>query len=284
MKMTKRTILLPAALLLLSGCASPQQNEYTAFTEAGSGYADAVTKVLDAAEKAHVDASSWKIVDVKEKVGVVSEKKYRELTEVDEDYIKIIARLQDHAVFFGRYLNLLDALARSDAPVRTKAAIEGVIGGMAALSPQSASPSPVPSAIGAIFVDASIRKELQDELIKRKTIILKELELQKKLLTALKEHISLALKEVKETKERQLLLLPLTTDGSLAKPEEWVKKRQDILFMAKTAEDIGSAIDIVDKMSRTFETLTTDKDVMGRINALISDIERIAAVADALNS
>ncbi len=287
MKLTKRAMIIPAAsLLLLSGCASPPRSEYAAFAQAGAGYADAMTKVLDAAGKAQVDSTSWGIVDAKteEKAGTGSVKeKYRELTKVDEERIKTIGRLQGHAILFGKYLRLLNELATSDAPDRTKTEIEGVIKGMAELSSRPVTPSPAVSAVAEIFVDASIRKELKDELIKRKHVILKELELQNELLATLGEQVSHALTLVKATKERQLLLVPLAADGALAKPEEWVAKRRDIIYMDKTVKELGSAQDVVDEMSRTFNDLTTGKDVTGRINALIIDIEHIVAVADALN-
>jgi hypothetical protein len=285
MKLIKRAMIIPvASLLLLSGCATPPTREYADFAQAGSKYATAVDKLLDAAGKAQVDSTSWGIVDVKEKTGVVSEKKYRELTKIDEEHIEIIGKLQGHARLFGRYLKLLNELATSDAPGRTKTEIEGVIKGMAELSSRPVTPSPAVSAVAEIFVDASIRKELKDELIKRKHVILKELELQKELLATLGEQVSHALTLVKGTKEQQLLLVPLAVDGALAKPEEWVAKRRDIIYMEETAKELGTAQEVAEEMSNTFEALTTGKDVAGRINALIIDIERIVAVADALNS
>lgn len=286
MKLTKRAMIIPAtSLLLLSGCAltTPPKSEYADFAQAGAGYADAVGKLLDAAGKAQVDSTSWGIVDAKE-MDKVSVEKYRELTKVDEKRIETIERLQGHARLFGRYLRLLNELATSDAPGRTKTEIEGVIKGMAELSSRPVTPSPAVSAVAEIFVDASIRKELKDELIKRKHVILKELELQKELLATLGEQVSHALTLVKGTKERQLLLVPLAADGALAKPEEWVAKRRDIIYMDTTAKELGSAQEVAEEMSKTFEVLTTGKDVSGRINALIIDIERIVAVADALNS
>jgi hypothetical protein len=153
------------------------------------------------------------------------------------------------------------------------------------LSPQAALSSPVGPAVTEIFVDARIRKALKEELVIRKPVILKELELQNELLVTLEKYISDDLKKVQEIKEQQIVILPLETEASLTKPEEWVEKRRDILFMAKDAqENISAARQIVHSMSVTFEAITTDKDVAGSINALIIDIERIVAVADALNS
>ncbi len=288
MKLTKRAMILPAAsLLLLSGCGllnTPQRNEYAAFAQAGAGYTEAVGKVLDAAGKAQVDATSWNIVDIKEKSGTMSEEEYKALTEVDKERIKILKDLQGHAVLFGEYLSLLNKLAGSEAPGKIKAEIEGVFKGMAALSPQAALSSPVVPAVTEIFVDARIRKELKEELGNRKRVILKELKLQNELLTTLERHILNDLNTVQKMRERQFVILPLAAEAPLAKPEEWVAKRRDIFFMAKEAENINAARQIVHNMSVTFEAITTDKDVVGSINALIIDIERIVAVADALNS
>lgn len=288
MKLTKRAMILPAAsLLLLSGCGllnTPQRSEYAAFAQAGAGYTEAVGKVLDAAGKAQVDATSWSIVDIKKKSGTMSEEEYKALTEVDKERIKILKELQGHAVLFGEYLSLLNKLAGSDSPGRIKAEIEGAFKGMAALSPHAALSSPVGPAVTEIFVDARIRKELKEELVNRKRVILKELELQNELLTTLERHILNDLNTVQKIRERQFVILPLAAEAPLAKPEEWVAKRRDIFFVAKEAENINAARQIVHNMSVTFEAITTDKDVVGSINALIIDIERIVAVADALNS
>ncbi|MCI5166696.1 MAG: hypothetical protein D3903_11520 [Candidatus Electrothrix sp. GM3_4] len=289
MNLTRNIMLIPLAALLLTGCAQPPKSEYAAFAQAGSGYATAVGKLLVVAGKVQVDSSSWIVVKNKDTFGVVSEKSYRGLTDQDKKRLKIIRNLQSHAVLLGKYFDHLNSLATSDAPERTKASIEGLIASMTKLAPQlNASYPDVFKALPQltnIAVDIKIRGALREELNKRKDVIRRQLVIQDRLLTRLRADITTALNTEAGIKEDLFVIAPLLDKKTLEKPEAWVTKRHEVIYLlpVKVAE-LESASKAAGNMKEAFEILLSGKDALGRINALIKDIESILAVVDAVNS
>lgn len=290
MKLTKRAMIIPAAslFLLLSGCAQPQRSEYADFAQAGSKYAAAVDQLLVAAGEAQVDATSWTLVADKKDIGTVNDATYQQKTKDDTERLAVIKKLREHAGLLSVYFGHLESLATSDAPERTKGAIQGVVKGMTDLSKGLNTLQPnVFNALPPltnIVVDAKIRGALREELDKRKDVIRKELEIQEALLSALKYQISHALKISQSIKEQEVVLAPLQADSPLEKPEDWVLKRHAVVYMATTVDELNSAINAAKKMREAFEGLLSGEDTTGRINALIIDIESILAVVDAINS
>lgn len=297
MKLTKRAMIIPAASLLLGGCGlltTPPKSEYVDFAQAGSGYADAVGKLLVAAGKAQVDATSWTLVANKKDTGPVTNATYEQKTKDDTERLAVIKRLRDHAWLLGNYFGHLEALATSDSPDRTKGAIQGVMKGISHLSKElNASYPDVFNALpqlASIAVDAKIRGALRDELDARKDVIRKELQIQEAVLTVLEGQISHALTLAKEIKEQDVVLAPLQIPCAednkpcpLEKPEEWVAKRHAVVYMATTVEEVNSARKAAKKMREAFEALLSGEETKGRINALIIDVESILAVTEAIH-
>lgn len=290
MNTTRSILFISIASLLLSGCATPQRSEYATLAQAGSGYAAAVDKLLVAAGEAQVDSSSWTLVSARELTGVVSKEKYRERAKEDAERLITIKRLREHAGLLADYFGELESLATSDAPEETKKSVEGVVKSIDVLSSELQTSSPnvfeaLPP-LAKIVVDTKIRRALRNELEKRKNVIRKELQFQKVLLEILGDQISRALRETKDIKEQEIILKPLLYgDSPLAKPETWVAKRREVMYLPLRVEEVKSASKIAEKMNEVFEDLLSGKvDSVDRINALITDIESLLAVADAINS
>jgi hypothetical protein len=296
MKLTKRAMIIPAASLLLGGCGlltTPPKNEYAAFAEAGSGYTEAVGKVIDAAGKAQVDSSSWLFVKNKDSGGV-SEESYNDLTEQDGNRLKILQHLKDHSNLLGLYFHQLNSLATSDATEKTKGAIEGVVKHLADLSPALNASYPDVSnslpQLTSIAVDLHIRGTLREELDKRKDVIRKELCIQELLLKRLSKDIADGLQKEVKIKEYFLVKRPITSKDPLEKPEEWVAQRRETLYLPAAtlpaaANEAHAAGKVAEEMRKTFEALLTgDKDAMAQINALVKNIKSILAVAKASKS
>ncbi|MCI5150033.1 MAG: hypothetical protein D3916_11710 [Candidatus Electrothrix sp. MAN1_4] len=284
MNIIRSTIIIPVAALLLSGCATPQRSEYAAFAQAGSGYAAAVDKLLVAAGEAQVDSTSWTLVGDKNDGGI-DEATYKKRTQEDIDRLTELRRLRTHAQLLGNYFVQLEVLATSDAPDRAKSAIKGVVKSITDLSLSSSEALPALPTLGRGIVDANIRAALKEELTsERKEVLRKELQLQKVLLTQLSGQIAVALKEAKQIKEFDLVITPLIAGGSpLVKPENWVAKRHEVMYMSETVEELKLAATAACKMQVTFDALLSGEDVTGSINSLIIDIERILTIAEAIN-
>lgn len=275
-------IVVPLVGLILTGCATAP-TEYTAFAQAGAGYAAAVDKLLTSAGVAQVDSTSWTLIMEKATTGM-NDEIYGEKDQADKARLKVISRLRIHARLLARYFGYLESLATSDAPEKTKIAIEGVVANLEKLPlsmPSSVSALP---AFGKIAVSFRIKKALRQELDKRKDIIRNELKLQEELLKELTGDITHALALEKSAKEQQLVMDPITSEDPLKSEEKWVLTRREVVYMPITVEEMQLASGAARKMREAFEALLSGEDASGRINALITDVESILDVIDAINS
>lgn len=289
MNITRSILIIPLAAFLLSGCAAQQRSEYAAFAQAGSEYAAAIDKVLVAAGQAQVDNTSWRLVEFNRKFPIADEE-YQKQTDVDVERLTVIRDLRFHAQELAKYFSKLNLLATSDTPERTSASIDGVVNNLTVLSsalrastPETFSSLPP---LAEIVVDGRIRKILRDELEKRKDTIREELRVQEVILNVLKKDIAHLLALSKDIRERTVVLAPLQTGAPLAKPEEWVKKRREVMYLQEQVEELSDAHDLAGNMTETFNALLSGdkKDAVTRINMLLDDIEDLLEIADAIKS
>jgi hypothetical protein len=263
---------------LLAGCVTPPRSEFSTFAQAGSGYAVAVDRLLLAAGTAQVDSSSWSMVAEKEDTGM-DEASYNKVNQEDLARLHEIERLRLHAQLLGQYFGMLEALATSDSPQKTKDAIEGIIKDLKDLKlkpPQGAEALPV---LGELAADLAIRKALYEELKKRKETIRAELFIQEQLVKELRNQITGALNRQKQMQEYTLVVKPIVGKEPLTSPEKWVSTRQKVVYMAVTVEELGKASQSATKLREAFEGLISGEVTIGRLNALISDIEGLLAIA-----
>lgn len=268
--------------LFLFGCVPPR-SEFTAFARAGSGYAVAVDKLLVASGIAQVDSTSWTLVNERQTTGM-DDKTYDTKREQDLLRLTQIERLRQHARLLGQYFGLLEALATSDAPDRTKTAIEGVVSNLNKLTKDLPPITSELSVIGQVATALKIRSALKDELNQRKETIRKSLAIQEQTLLALKEQITHALELSKSTQEQTLVIKPLLSDQVLKDPEQWVSTRRRIFYTLLTLHELSAASVAATKLREAFEGLITGETSIGRINSLLTDIEGLLSVAESIKS
>jgi hypothetical protein len=269
-------------LCLVSGCATPR-TEFSTFAQVGGSYAVAVDKLLVTAGTAQVNSTSWSMVAEKEDTGMDKEN-YRERNKADVDRLQVIERLRRHTRLLGQYFGMLEALATSDAPQRTKGALEGIMKGLQGLNlqlPQNVDALP---AMGNIVVDLRIRQALQEELNNRKETIRKELFLQEQLLKNLRKQITFALESQQQKQEYTLVVEPLVNKIKFTNPEKWVATRHKIVYMSTTVEELDQASQTATKLREAFEGLLSGEMTIGRLNALIYDIQALLSIAEAIKS
>ncbi|MDM8553542.1 hypothetical protein QUF75_02295 [Desulfococcaceae bacterium HSG7] len=270
-------------LLFLVGCAIPTKNEFTTFAQTGSSYAVAVDKLLVAASAAQVDSTSWTLVQERNTTGMDDDTYFKKNKE-DIDRLAVIVRLRRHAQFLGQYFVLLETLATSDTPDRTKTAIDGVV---SELNKIKAELSPVVAAlpaIGKVAIDLKIRAALREELNFNKKTIRAHLVVQEQLLKELANQIKHALKLNKSVRERTLVVDKIVAKKKLKNPEKWVSARRKVFFTSLTIDDLGVASLTATKLREAFESLISGEMTIGRINALITDVEGLLSIAETINS
>lgn len=266
---------------LMIGCATPPKSEFATFAQVGTGYAVAVDKLLSAAGTAQVDSTSWTLV-VERRVTGMDDKTYSDKNRSDLSRLEQISRLRQHAQLLGQYFGLLEALASSDAPERTKASIEGIVSELNNLR-QGMPPlvSALPQ-IGSVAVDFKIRLALREELDKRKDVIREHLTIQEQMLQELNKQIKHALSLSKEAQEQILVIEPILSKTSLKDSEEWVSTRRRVVYTSLTIDELGKARQAATKLREVFEGLISGEATIGRLNALITDIESMLSVAEAI--
>lgn len=267
--------------MVVTGCATPR-TEFSTFAQAGGAYAVAVDKLLTAAGALQVDSTSWTIVAEKED-GTWDSGNYDILNRADTGRLQAIKRLSGHAQLLGQYFGMLESLATSNAPQQTKDAIGGVVKSLQGLNLQLPPGTPALPAIGELVVDLKIRKALQDELNARKETIRTELYLQEQLLKALSGDISHALRTRQQKQENTLVLAPLS-GKTLADPEKWVATRRKIVFAGGAVDELNQASEAATKLRRAFEGLLSGEVTVGRLNALVTDIQALLSVAETIKS
>jgi hypothetical protein len=270
-------------LVLMVGCATPSRTEFSTFAQAGGGYATAVDKLLVAAGTAQVDSTSWSLVAEKVDTGM-DETTYKKKNTEDLARLDEIGRLRQHAQLLGQYFGLLEALATSDAPQRTQNSIEGIMEAIRGLNLQLPTGMSALPPIGQLAADLKIRTALREELENRKETIRLELLIQEALLKKLSEQIKHALNLDKRVQEDTLVIDPLVEKKPLEKPEQWISTRQRIVYITSTIQEIGSASQAATKLREAFEGLLAGEITIGRLNALITDIEAMLAIAETIRS
>jgi len=218
---------------------------------------------------------------------------YENLSNEDEKLLKIVTQLRQHVQLLSGYFGLLYELATSDAPDRAKKAIgdnsSGIIGNLNTIGSQlrgsgliTGAAADVAAPITKLVVGGIIRGALKDELEERKETIQKELALQEELLQALSDKISHDLTITRETRERRLVIAPLTSPTPISKPEEWIANRRSVLTMKLTADQLKTASNNVRKLRDAFEDLVSGKLTLDRVNSLLADFDALLSIAEKL--
>lgn len=266
----------------LIGCAS-KQAEFEVFAQAGSGYAAAVDELLVAAGEAQINSTSINMVVEKSTTGM-DDASYQKLNNEDIARLQQIARLRKHAKLLGQYFGMLEKLATSDAPGKTKTAIDGVVTELEKIQEGFPGKDLGLSEIGKVALDMKIKKALRDELNNRKTTIRRHLELQKQLLEELGGQIQHALALSQESREQMYVIDPLVSEDPLKKPEDWIAVRKRILFAPMTVEELSNAAGTALKLRQAFEGLITGEMTLARLNRLITDIEGLLSIIETVKS
>lgn len=213
---------------------------------------------------------------------------YQKLSSIDKERLEIISRLRTHAQLLERYFSLLNELATSDAPERAQQAVGGVVDGLNSLGKQLRGSELVPNkdaftAVTKLAIQFKMRSVLKDELDKHKDTIQVELKTQQELLKVLAKTIQHDLTIINEVREQRLVINPLIATEPISRPDEWVAHRRVILTSEMKMADLSTASDAARKLREAFEDLISGKLDLERVNILLSDLESILVVAEAIN-
>src|SRR5690349_12496034 len=239
------TLALVLSITFTTGCKSTK--EYAALAQAGTTYATAMDRLLLATQDIEIDTTSERLLQ-DDALSNQSLELYRNLSNENEKTVKLIVLLRKHVKLLSRYFGLLQELATSDAPERTKKAIGGVISNLNSVGNEIRGTGVVPNAIGAaagaateFIVNAKIRGALRDELKARRETIDKELSVQEELLKFLSEHLNHDVALIQKTREDRLVIEPLISTTPIPRADDWINVRHSILTMNLTVQELKTA-------------------------------------------
>lgn len=269
---------------LAAGCAPTQQ--YAQFARAGTVYSAALDRLLVVATNTAVDATSERLLQ-DDKLINQTLASYKKLSIIDEERLTIISGLRSHARLLTKYFHFLSELATADAPERAQQAIGGVVNSLNALGTQLRGSTLVQNkaaftAVTKVVVGFAIRGLLSDEINKRKDTIQIELKTQEELLKALAGAIQHDLRIINQAREQRLVIDPLTAVAPISKPDEWLANRRVVLTSQTKVSELESASEAAGKLREAFEDLIAGKLGLTRINNILTDLESILAVVEAI--
>ena len=270
--------LILASSFLTVGCRDTE--EYQKVSQAGNAYISAVNALLDSSAIISIDTSSERLL-ASDLLSNIDQETYESFSDADLRWLSLLGQVRQHNQLLAEYFTLLGDLAGSDAPDRSKTAIESIsenlvsIGGELSSNPNIASKLAGP--VTRLVVSGQIRGALRDELEQRKDVIQDELILQEALLEVLAEQISDDLGQIRRFQEDRLIEEPLLAESpmSAAQHNLWIKERRRILLLQTTSDKLVAAKEASTKFRGLFEALIEDGLNIQRIDSFLEDIEEI---------
>jgi len=284
------SLTLASVLFVTFTTSCKSTKEFATLAQAGTSYTTAMDRLLLATQEVEIDSTSERLLQ-DDTASNLSVKQYRNLSDPNEQTIKLIALLRTHVKLLSRYFGLLQELATSNAPGRAKTSINGVIDNLNSVSKEihgsSLVQANVKSGAGLItsaIISGKIRGALKEELNARKDTIEKELFLQEELLKFLSTELTGELAVIKQTREQRLVIFPLTSETPIANADGWINNRRTILTMSLVSQELNTASNSVKKLREAFGDLVSDKLTLDRVNSLLDDFDSLLTIAEKLKS
>ncbi|RUR86629.1 hypothetical protein ACF3DV_14495 [Chlorogloeopsis fritschii PCC 9212] len=285
MKKTLRKTIVAFAVIatLTTGCRST--DEYKKFAKAGSEYANAVDKLLEAASDIRIDTTSEQLLR-NDRILNQTIEDYKKLTEPDEKRLEVIGKLRKHNELLREYFRLLNELASSDAPTRAQGEITGVVNNLNKIGKELQGSDLITNpgllqGITNLVVSSQIRGALRDELEKRNRTIMLELTIQKEMLKALGDSIEQDAKLIRIAEEERFVIRPLIEDTEIADKDAWIETRREILIRERRGKELKNASNALGKFQEVFQGLVEGTLSLTRLNSFLQDVDNFLQLVEA---
>jgi len=285
-KLTTPLFYFLAALFLFS-CTTQRIGQFRKFADAGKTYSGAVTELLQEAGNVAIDADNENMFFNHGGFDETNRRKvYEAHTAGLKEFLKILDDCRKHTRLLGDYFTNMAALAdsRSGETIGEKSGkiIEELnkihpplenakIGGVTVRDFLAESVPPV--------VNLLKKNALENELRQNGKTIVRELDLQVALVSALTESLQSDLETITNYSETTVVK-PYLSGSKL--PESWKKERKALLLLASASKLAGNAKNASAELRKAFTCLMENKikpsdlnDLFAEINELIGFIELI---------
>ena len=282
-----KTFAIAATVAVLStSCGYAKQ--YEKITKAGNNYMVAVDTLLDKAEELQIDLSSEKLLlNDRDKNQTLED--YKASKERDTQMIETIGNIKKHNQYLKSYFATLRKLATSKAPEQTKKEIESIANNLQGVglrlqkSPlfvTNKSTGSVLGTIGKLVVSSKIDGVLKEELEKRNQVILKELELQEKMLKALGDSMNYKFNEIQKSREQLLVIDPLIKKEDIPHNllSEWTQTRKKLFVYRRYIEELNQASSALSQFKGIYAASVKGEVNKTSLDDALRDIEYFLAL------
>lgn len=285
MKKTLRQTVAVFAVIatLTTGCRST--DEYKKLANAGSGYANAVDKLLDAAGDIRIDTTSEQLLR-NDRIINLTVDDYKKLADRDQERLEVIRKLRKHNKLLSVYFQLLNELAGSDAPTRSQGEITGVVANLNTIGKELQGSDLITNAgvfegIANLVVSSQIRGALRDELEKRHRTILLELTIQKEMLKVIGDSIAQDVKLIRIAREERFVIRPLIEETTISDEDTWIETRRYLLKMEKRGQELQFANQTLGNFQEVFQAFLEGKLSVSRINNFLQEVDNLLLLVEA---
>lgn len=286
-KIFNKTILLVIiSATFLGGCRDTE--EYQRLAKAGTAYVQSLDTLLKFAGEIKVDTTSEQLLNL-DRISNQTIENYNKITEQDIRRLEILKRIRRHNSLLAKYFVLLDQLASSDAPDRAQEEITGIVNTVNSVSSElveseffTNQASSIISALPKLIISSQIEGALRDELEMRADTINKELKIQEFLLSELSKSISTDITIIENSKQTRLVIRPLTKEEVIAKPDNWINDRNQILTTIANVEELANAEQAAASFRMMFNDFVEGKFDQARFNYYLGQIESFLTFVESL--
>ncbi len=280
MRPASRYSLLPAAVLLLTACATGRVNQFRQFADAGISYAEAVDALTREAASATVDADSAVLTRVRSSVPQDD----RARTVLDHNQllrqrVEVLTDLRRHARLLGAYFVTLASMTDPGAPAEFGVAAAELVESLGVVGARLRT-----ARVGDLAVDdftgsvveisvAHVQKAmLERELRARATVLARELDLQQAAMHVVVEGMRTDLALVLRNQEKLEVVDPYR--GSAKLPKSWAKRRREILTASTAVASAEAAGLAARRLGVSFAAVVENRFGAAEFLALMGDIQQ----------
>lgn len=278
-----------ATAFVSTGCwRSPK--EVARFATAGQTYTTALDTLLVRCADIDIDSDSEFLLHRDAQANLSSDT-YVTQNKALIEKLDAINRLRAHTKLLAHYFELLYDLSTSKAPQETGTALQNTAKSINSLGTAlragplfDANAQAAVSSVGQLFVTVKIRKELDTELTDRNKTIRAELVTQEELLKAIADDIQHNLDIQNRTREKRLVIDPLTANLPIAADQidKWKANRKAAITASATIDDLKTASDAVKKLREAYEGMLNGKFDITRINDALDDLDIVISTSESL--
>ncbi len=250
-------------LLLLPLLACAHTDPLTTFAKAGVAYTATVEDALDAAERAAVDASSWRLLD-NDLLTNTKPEALQAADEQDRARRAQLERLRKHSGLLARYLTALAAIVDSDLPTEASKKVVSIWGHVAGAGKALTGSDVLPPADGLLkpielIIDKSMHKRVRVHLEEHAGDLHTQLVLQEAILASLSRAVAHERDLARQAARRHTLEATLLDETPVADPAAWAKRRRQWILTEEEPRELTRARKAAKALREAFVALVGGK-------------------------